>query len=188
VGLANLGSESETCVGSRVYLVGVSISFEKNFYRLPFTPPLSGSPYRSFSLSGGEVVLNLHNTRQGTREGTLWFHLGKEKAGSCAGRRRTTTRRGSARQTRSRGSTTTRLGCLCRRGCASTRVRVGAHERRYVHVSFLCQDLAARQRGSVTQLRIGERRRLDRGSEPGITLEKRWRDEARSDHNVLVSG
>jgi hypothetical protein len=48
VGLTNLGSESETCVGSCVYLVGVSISFEKNFYRLPFTPPLSGSPYRSF--------------------------------------------------------------------------------------------------------------------------------------------
>jgi hypothetical protein len=40
VGLANLGSESETCVGSRVHLVGVFISFEKNFYRLPFTPPL----------------------------------------------------------------------------------------------------------------------------------------------------
>jgi hypothetical protein len=39
VDLANLGSESETCVGSRVRLVGVSISFEKNFYRLPFTPP-----------------------------------------------------------------------------------------------------------------------------------------------------
>jgi hypothetical protein len=39
VGLANLGSESETCVGSRVRLVGVFISFEKNFYRLPFTPP-----------------------------------------------------------------------------------------------------------------------------------------------------
>jgi hypothetical protein len=39
VGLANLGSESETCVVSRVRLVGVSISFEKNFYRLPFTPP-----------------------------------------------------------------------------------------------------------------------------------------------------
>jgi hypothetical protein len=38
--LANLGSESETCVGSRVHRVGVSISFEKNFYRLPFTPPL----------------------------------------------------------------------------------------------------------------------------------------------------
>jgi hypothetical protein len=46
-----LGSESETCVGSRVRLVGVSISSEKNFYRLPFTPPLSGSPYRSFSYS-----------------------------------------------------------------------------------------------------------------------------------------
>jgi hypothetical protein len=38
VGLANLGSELETCVGSRVRLVGVLISFEKNFYRLPFTP------------------------------------------------------------------------------------------------------------------------------------------------------
>jgi hypothetical protein len=41
VGLTNLGSESETCVGSRVRLVGVFISFEKNFYRLPFTPPPS---------------------------------------------------------------------------------------------------------------------------------------------------
>jgi hypothetical protein len=39
VALTNFGSESETCVGSRVHLVGVSISFEKNFYRLPFTPP-----------------------------------------------------------------------------------------------------------------------------------------------------
>jgi hypothetical protein len=29
----------QTCVGSRVHLVGASISFEKNFYRLPFTPP-----------------------------------------------------------------------------------------------------------------------------------------------------
>jgi hypothetical protein len=45
-----LGSESETCVGSRVRLVGVSISFEKNFYRLPFTPPLSGLSYRSFKV------------------------------------------------------------------------------------------------------------------------------------------
>jgi hypothetical protein len=40
VGLANVGSELETCVRSRVHLVGVSISFEKNFYQLPFTPPL----------------------------------------------------------------------------------------------------------------------------------------------------
>jgi hypothetical protein len=39
VGLANLVCESKKCVGSRVHLVGVSISFEKNFYRLPFTPP-----------------------------------------------------------------------------------------------------------------------------------------------------
>jgi hypothetical protein len=39
VGLANLVIESEKCVGSRVHLVGVSISFENNFYRLPFTPP-----------------------------------------------------------------------------------------------------------------------------------------------------
>jgi hypothetical protein len=48
VDLAYLGSESETCVGTRVHLVGVLISFEKYFYRLPFTPPLSGSPLRSF--------------------------------------------------------------------------------------------------------------------------------------------
>jgi hypothetical protein len=42
--------ESETCVGSRIHLVGASISFEKNFYRLPFTPPpLSGSSFRSFA-------------------------------------------------------------------------------------------------------------------------------------------
>jgi hypothetical protein len=39
IGLTNLGSELEKCVGSRFHLVGVSISFEKNFYRLPFTPP-----------------------------------------------------------------------------------------------------------------------------------------------------
>jgi hypothetical protein len=39
MGLANLGSESETCVGSLVHLVEVPITFEKNFYRLPFTPP-----------------------------------------------------------------------------------------------------------------------------------------------------
>jgi hypothetical protein len=37
--LATLGSESETCVGSCVRLVGASLSLEKNFYRLPFTPP-----------------------------------------------------------------------------------------------------------------------------------------------------
>jgi hypothetical protein len=55
-----LGSESETCVGSRVHLVGASISFEKNFYRLPFTPPLSGSPYRSFTSSVIHQLKNLN--------------------------------------------------------------------------------------------------------------------------------
>jgi hypothetical protein len=55
--LTNLGSESETCVGSRVRLVRVFISFEKNFYRLPFTPPLSGSPYRSFNVTVKELEI-----------------------------------------------------------------------------------------------------------------------------------
>jgi hypothetical protein len=41
--------ESEMCVGSRVHLVGASKSFEKNFYQLPFTPPL----VRHFSPSAG---------------------------------------------------------------------------------------------------------------------------------------
>jgi hypothetical protein len=35
---------------SHVRLVGVDISFEKNFYQLPFTPPLSG---RQFGPSSG---------------------------------------------------------------------------------------------------------------------------------------
>jgi hypothetical protein len=48
--LTNFGSESETCVGSRVHLVGASISFEKNFYRLSFTAP---SLFRRFGPSGG---------------------------------------------------------------------------------------------------------------------------------------
>jgi hypothetical protein len=38
------------CVGSRVHLVGISISFEKNFYRLSFTPP---SLVRHLSPSSG---------------------------------------------------------------------------------------------------------------------------------------
>jgi hypothetical protein len=48
VGLANLVSESETCVGSRVRLVGVSMSFEKNFYQ-PHSLP--SSLVRRISLS-----------------------------------------------------------------------------------------------------------------------------------------
>jgi hypothetical protein len=49
LGSVALQSETETCVGRHVHLVGSSISFEKNFYRLPFSPPLSGSPFRSFT-------------------------------------------------------------------------------------------------------------------------------------------
>jgi hypothetical protein len=56
--LTNLGSELEKCVGSRVHLVGVSISFEKNFYRLPFTPPslvrrFGPSPLSAAAREGG---------------------------------------------------------------------------------------------------------------------------------------
>jgi hypothetical protein len=39
VGLANLGSESETRGGSRVRLVGVPIFLDKDLYWLPFTHP-----------------------------------------------------------------------------------------------------------------------------------------------------
>jgi hypothetical protein len=42
-----------------VHLVGVSISLEKNFYQLPFTPPLSGhtlSFYKCALASGGEFA------------------------------------------------------------------------------------------------------------------------------------
>jgi hypothetical protein len=70
--LANLGSESETCVGSRVRLVGAFISFEKNFYRLPFTPTLSGSPYRSFkwyqSRFGSLLTLTSLRSKDGVQE------------------------------------------------------------------------------------------------------------------------
>jgi hypothetical protein len=38
--LSNLGSELETCVGSRVHLVGASISFKKNFISSHSLPPL----------------------------------------------------------------------------------------------------------------------------------------------------
>jgi hypothetical protein len=65
VGLANLGSESETCVGSRVHLVGVSISFDKNFYRIP----LSGSPYRSFTKFHCGVFVRLSVQRGQTSVG-----------------------------------------------------------------------------------------------------------------------
>jgi hypothetical protein len=72
--LTNLGSESETCVGSCVHLVGVFISFEKNFYQLSFTPPslvrrigpspVQGSGSRPESACGvcGESPQNRHVT------------------------------------------------------------------------------------------------------------------------------
>jgi hypothetical protein len=69
VALANLGSESDTCVGSHVHLVGVSISFEKNFFRLPFTPPLSGSSYLSFK---GGMLAQLEKT---LNVPLVWFVL-----------------------------------------------------------------------------------------------------------------
>jgi hypothetical protein len=50
--------ESETCFGSRVRLVGVLISFEKNFYWLPFTPP---SLVRLISPSLGTAFAQYHN-------------------------------------------------------------------------------------------------------------------------------
>jgi hypothetical protein len=50
--LANGSKKCEVCdfggPTERVHLIGVSISFEKNFYRLPFTPPL-WSPNQSFT-------------------------------------------------------------------------------------------------------------------------------------------
>jgi hypothetical protein len=58
VDLANFGSESETCVGSRVRLVGVSISFKKNFLSaLIHSPPLSASLYRSFKGKKGHLTM-----------------------------------------------------------------------------------------------------------------------------------
>jgi hypothetical protein len=66
VGLANLGSESETCVGSRVHLVGVSISFEKNFYRLPFTPPSLVRRIGPSTLFHGFDTLGSHLREEGS--------------------------------------------------------------------------------------------------------------------------
>jgi hypothetical protein len=42
------------CGGSRVLLLGAFISFEKNFYRLPFTPP---SLVRRIGPSNGDGVV-----------------------------------------------------------------------------------------------------------------------------------
>jgi hypothetical protein len=48
----------------RVHLVGVSISFEKNFYQLPFTPPLSGRLIgSSTSIRAGSGLYTLASLR-----------------------------------------------------------------------------------------------------------------------------
>jgi hypothetical protein len=78
VGLANLGSESGTCVGSRVHLVGVSISFEKNFYRLPFTPP---SLVRRIGPSRVSYMCFLHVNH--ARQGYTPFKRRVSEVGRC---------------------------------------------------------------------------------------------------------
>jgi hypothetical protein len=84
--LANLRSESETCVGSRVHLVGGSISFEKNFYWLPFTPP-SGSPFWSFKWYQSQlrVLIDSNQSIQGwrTRNGVRVLHTSMAKTTRC---------------------------------------------------------------------------------------------------------
>jgi hypothetical protein len=49
-GLTNLASESETCVGSWVHLVGSFHLHREEFLSAPIHSPLSSSPYRSFNL------------------------------------------------------------------------------------------------------------------------------------------
>jgi hypothetical protein len=88
VGLANLGSESEICVGSRVHLVGVCISFEKNFYRLPFTPPplwftvsvlqVVSEPVRVFVDSNQSKIQGWH-----TRNGVRVLHTSMARTTRC---------------------------------------------------------------------------------------------------------
>jgi hypothetical protein len=79
VGLTNLGSESETCVGSRVHLVGGSISFEKNFYRLPFTPPslvrrIGPSEFDgdSIAIGGDGATLTIGSSIGGVADWSYW--------------------------------------------------------------------------------------------------------------------
>jgi hypothetical protein len=51
-GVCDFGGSAEL-----VHLVGVSISLEKSFYRLPFTPPLSGRLFGPLVVPQGLVVL-----------------------------------------------------------------------------------------------------------------------------------
>jgi hypothetical protein len=73
--------ESETCFGSCVRLVGVPISFEKNFYQHPFTPPSlvhligpsigirAGSVFIDFSKSKDPKMSYYEGPIRRTREG-----------------------------------------------------------------------------------------------------------------------
>jgi hypothetical protein len=84
------------------------------------------------------------------------------------------------------------LGYPCQRGHGCTRARVGARgcawalelARRVPRFGF--GRTVVRWRDEVGC--AGDRRRLDRGGEPGNEHVKRWRGEAGSNHNALVSG
>jgi hypothetical protein len=88
--------ESEMCFGSHVRLVGVLITSEKNFYRLPFTPPWS--PDWSFNvetpssveklLSGGDIKVTkwcslVEASLCGESSGVLGRYLVTWKQYSC---------------------------------------------------------------------------------------------------------
>jgi hypothetical protein len=86
--LSNLSSKSETCVGSRVHLVGATISFDKNFYWLPFTSHLSGSLYRSFKWYQRRLQVSIDSNQskiQGwcTRNGVRVLHTSLAKTTRC---------------------------------------------------------------------------------------------------------
>jgi hypothetical protein len=88
VDLANLGSESETCVESGIRLVGVSISFEKNFYQLPFTPPLSGFAVSVLHVVSEQVRVFVDSNQskiQGwnTRNGVRVLHTSMARTTTC---------------------------------------------------------------------------------------------------------
>jgi hypothetical protein len=79
--------ESETCFGWRVRLVGVVISFEKNFYRLPFTP--SSLVASSVLQLVSELVRVFWNSNQSkiqrwrTRNGDGVLHTSMGKTTRC---------------------------------------------------------------------------------------------------------
>jgi hypothetical protein len=92
--------ELETCVGSHVHLVGAFISYEKNLYRLPFTPPLwfvvsvlqYGHPWAHYSsgyqdrLLGGPLgLLNLGCTASAgvERKDYKWIVLDRLGSYTC---------------------------------------------------------------------------------------------------------